>query len=108
MIRFKTKDLGTVTIKFRHHLPNVIVKKNNDLFSMVNNMKIEKGRTECFLRVHDEETGYCFEYFGVAYTHPADHYNKETGRKLSLERAIESARFTPAQAREIMAGYYSR
>lgn len=107
MIRFVTKDLGTVTLKFRHHLPTVEVKQNNDLISMVNGMKVTQGSTECFMQMDDGEDP-IVEFFGMAHTHPADHYNKETGRVLSLQRAIEAADLTPAQQREIMAGYYSR
>ena len=107
MIRFATKKMGTVTLKFRHHLPTVEIKKNNDLISMVNNMKVTQGSTECFMQI-DDGNGPIIEFFGLAHTHPADHYNKETGRKIALERAIEAACLTPAESREIMAGYFSR
>jgi hypothetical protein len=107
MIRFDSKTLGKVTLKFRHHLPTVEVKPNNDLISMVNGLKVTQGSTECFMQV-DDGNDPILEFFGVAHTHPADHYNKETGRKIALERAIECAGLTPSQSREIWAGYYSR
>ena len=110
MIRFSSEELGTVTLKFRHTLPNVEIKRNNDLTSMVNNMKVVPGKTECVMELTDKDIpDYIEVYTGTAYTHPSDQYKKEIGRELSLKRAITAAGFqTDVIGRKIMAGYYAR
>jgi hypothetical protein len=107
MIRFNTPTLGEVEISFRHNLPSVEIKRNNDLCAMVKNMKITAGFTECSLQFTDIH-GDVVEYFGMAHTHPADQYKKEVGRELSLKRAIEASEVSDGIGREIMAGYYAR
>jgi hypothetical protein len=114
MIKFKNEKLGDITIKFRHHLPFVdIPNLNNSLKSIVTGIKLQKGYTECFLNLGvDENRVPLWEFYGYSITHPNDHYRKETGRTLSLQRAVESmihlGHFTDADGRAIMVGYYSR
>lgn len=107
MIRFNTPSLGQVEISFRHNLPSVEIKRNNDLYAMVRNMKVKAGFTECSLMFTNEH-GETEEYFGLAHTHPADQYKKEVGRELSLKRAIEASEISDGACREVMSGYYSR
>lgn len=103
MIKFETKTLGTVRLDFYHSLPSVTVPGcKNDLVGMLRNLKITKGKTECKL------TFGSVNFFGLAYTHPHDQYNKEVGRKVSLERAIKVAALSPKEEREVLVGYLSR
>jgi hypothetical protein len=108
MIRFEAKSLGTVTLRFRHNKPNIKFQRNNDLVAMVNGLKFTRGNTECLMEILPTGETLPENYFGEAYTHPADQYKKETGRVLALQRAIEGAELTDQQSREVMAGYYSR
>jgi len=110
-MHFETKTLGPVKLRFYHSLPKVEVPAcHNDLIGMLRNLKISKGFTECKISFVDwnGEKEEQVEYFGRAYTHPADQYNKEVGRELALQRAIEYAQFSPQAEREIWAGYFSR
>jgi hypothetical protein len=105
MIHFETKSTGKVSINFRHNLPKVVLThQNNNLASMVHGLKFVKGSTECTVLLEDEDRG----AFGVAYTHPYDQYKKETGREVSLKRALKEFHLTESEEREILVGYYSR
>jgi hypothetical protein len=114
MIKFKSEKLGNVVIKFRHHLPSVDVPDlNNSLTSIVRGIRLNKGFTECYLWLDvDDQKVPLWEFYGYAITNPVDHYKKETGRILSLQRAVESmiqlGHFTDADGRAVMVGYYSR
>ncbi len=108
MIRFEAKSLGTVTLRFRHNKPDIEFRRNNDLVAMVNGLKFKQGSTVCSMEILPSTDAVPEEYFGEALTHPADQYKKETGRLLSLQRAIEGAQLTDSQAREVLAGYYAR
>jgi hypothetical protein len=71
-----------------------------------------QGSTTCEVQI-DVLYGYAaYQYFGTAFTHPNDMYKKETGRLLSLTRAVEYAvkdgTISEADGRSIMSGYYSR
>jgi hypothetical protein len=113
MIKFKTDKLGQVVLKFRHHLPNITVpERSNSLVAMINATKLTQGYTSCELQL-DVVDGYpSYTFFGTAYVHPNDMYRKETGRLLSLTRAVEYAVkdgvLEDSEGRSIMAGYYSR
>jgi len=113
MIKFTTELLGNVVIKFRHFLPDIeIPAQNNSLTSMVRAIKLTQGQTLCQLQLGVENNVADVEFYGQAFTHPNDNYKKETGRVLSLTRAIEEAVksgcITAAASRDIMVGYYSR
>lgn len=103
-MRFESKTLGTVSLKFYHTLPSVTVRTNNDLASMLENLIVQQGKTECNLRFEETEEA----FFGVAHCAPEDQYKKETGRFLALGRAIDAASLSPAQTREVLAAYYGR
>jgi|ERR1035441_8044142 hypothetical protein len=118
MIKFEHPDLGRVVIRFRHTLPAVtVINQNNNLVSILNGIKVQQGKTECTINLNCDETNTpLFQFYGQAQTHPTDHYKKETGRVLSLTRAVEAMKqihksdpaFTEAEGRAVMAGYYSR
>jgi hypothetical protein len=119
MIKFETQKLGKVVIKFRHFLPEVRIADTNvnSLVSLADKLQFLRGETHCTLQLN---VGYMeehptlpeVEFFGKAFTHPVDNYKKETGRVLSLTRALEEAVSTHTiiteSAREVMSGYYSR
>lgn len=114
MIKFENDKLGKVIIRFRHFLPTVTVpNQNNSLVSILGGIKMEQGKTHCTLSIDvDEQNRPLYEFFGEATTHPSDHYKKETGRVLSLTRAVEDmlafGDFSDADGRLVMAGYYNR
>ena len=116
MIKFETLNLGKCVIKFRHNLPKVeLGTQNNSVVSMLRGIKITQGSTECELQLN---IGYYTNgepeivFWGRAVTHPNDNYRKETGRLLSLTRAVDEAVranfITVADSREILSAYYSR
>ena len=114
MIKFENDNLGKVVIRFRHTLPSIsLPNQNNSLVSILEGIKVHQGKTECTINIDCDETN-CpmYVFFGMAHTHPSDHYKKETGRLLSLTRAVEnmvaSKLFSEADGRAVMAGYYSR
>ncbi len=45
---------------------------------------------------------------GYSYCHASDQFNKETGRKVSLERALDDGRFTREERREVWQNYFRR
>jgi hypothetical protein len=113
MIKFYTEALGHVVLKFRHHLPEISVpERSNSLVAMINATKLTQGYTSCELQIDVVDSWPAYTYFGTAYVHPNDMYRKETGRLLSLTRAVEYAvkdnTISEADGRAIMAGYYSR
>jgi hypothetical protein len=112
MIKFETKNLGKVVIRFRHNLPNVNVTPNNSLVSTLNSIRYTQGSTDCAVSIGVNEMNVpANEFFGTSYTHPSDHYKKETGRLLSLHRATEKMLYdgyNETEVRQVMAGYYSR
>ena len=114
MIKFEDNNMGKVVIRFCHTLPSVTVpNQNNSLVSILNGIKVNQGETECTINIDcDENNCPVYVFFGTAHTHPSDHYKKETGRILSLTRAVESMvasdLFSEADGRAVMAGYYSR
>ena len=107
-----------VTIKFRHYLPEVILvgQQNSLAATMKTCVKQFQGCTECMLIIGgvptgSEQSSYApseLTFHGYSYTHPEDQYKKETGRLLSLGRAIEAASLSDFEARQVMVGYYSR
>jgi hypothetical protein len=114
MIKFEDENLGKVVIRFRHTLPSVTVpNQNNSLVSILNGIKVNQGKTECTINIDcDDSNSPMYMFFGTAHTHPSDHYKKETGRVLALNRAVASMMafdlFNEADGRAVMAGYYSR
>jgi hypothetical protein len=112
MIKFENKILGKVIIRFRHHLPHVEVpQQNNSLESIIEGIKLSQGLTECTLSVDVDDQGFpAYEYYGSSMVHPSDHYKKETGRIVSLTRAVTQMvnDFSEAEGRVVMSAYYSR
>lgn len=104
-MKFETKSLGTVRMKFRHTFPSVHVKNQSSRLASTK-FEIQQGETMCLLNLPEMEASDCV--IGMAYTHPQDSYNKETGRVLALTRAIETLNLNGAQQREVLAAYYSR
>lgn len=49
------------------------------------------AQTECILEVTDVLTERVENFFGYAICHQMDQFNKETGRKISLQRALSEA-----------------
>lgn len=47
-------------------------------------------------------------YIGIAYLHPREIPNKEVGRKIALERALEKGNFNREERREIWEQYFGR
>ena len=104
-MKFETKTLGTVRMKFRHQYPTVVVKNQNARLASTK-IDVVQGETMCLLNLPTMPPD---EYvIGKSYTHPQDSYNKETGRELALKRAIEVLDLDRSQGREIMSAYYSR
>ena len=114
MIKFEDKSLGKVVIRFRPTLPSVVVpNQNNSLASIVDGIKLNQGRTECTVNIDcDDRNDPLYQFYGQAMTHPTDHYKKETGRILSLTRAVEAmvdyGAFSDADGRAVMSEYYAR
>lgn len=86
MLRAMTKELGELTIKFRHE-PHE-----------------QPEETTVFLQGNDGEE----IFFGKAYKHPKDQFHKETGRFLALSRAVESLEVSDKTRRQIIASYFLR
>ncbi len=104
-MKFETKTLGTVRMKFRHQHPVVTVKTQNSRLSSTK-FDVQQGETTCLLNLETMEPG--DSAIGKAYTHPDDSYDKETGRIISLTRAMEVLGLDKSQSREILSAYYSR
>ena len=92
MLKFQTQNMGKVVIRFRHNLPYVdIPHQNNSLVSIVHGIRLTQGSTSCAVSIDvNEQNEPLVEFYGEALTHPNDHYKKETGRVLSLTRAVEN------------------
>jgi hypothetical protein len=108
MIQFDTK-VGKVRIAFHHNLPTIkIVAQNNRLASV--KIKVLRGKTNCSMSINQDES--VSEFSGTAVVHPHDQYNNEIGRRVSLERALQSAklefRLSDANIREIWSKYFAR
>lgn len=121
MVTIHTKNLGKVCLKFRHNLPTLRVpetaQQTNCLESMYKNFvkSIKKipGSTECNVLLNvDKDRNPELEYVGQTALFTTDPYRKEIGRVTALNHALRAAvndqNITPADAREIIAGYYSR
>lgn len=104
MLVLKTKSLGDVRLGFRHKMPSITVKANNRLSA--SSFKINRGKTMARLII--DRGCHTDELFGESTCHPTDNYDKETGRVLSLARALESAGVTNSEYREVMSAYYAR
>lgn len=104
-MKFETKTLGTVRMKFRHQHPSVTVKNQPSRLSSVK-LDIVHGETMCLLNLETMEPS---DYaIGKAYTHPDDSYDKETGRLISLTRAMEILGLSNSESRELLSAYYGR
>jgi hypothetical protein len=105
MLVLKTESLGDVRLGFRHQLPSIQVKANNRLSAST--FKVNRGRTLARLVLDVPDYG-MLEIFGESVCHPTDSYDKEAGRVLALERALDSLKLTPKEYREVMSAYYAR
>lgn len=104
MLVLQTKSLGDIRLGFRHKMPSITVKANNRLSA--SSFKINRGKTTARLII--DRGCHMDELIGESTCHPTDNYDKETGRKLSLERALEKAGVSRVEYREVMSAYYAR
>jgi hypothetical protein len=73
-----------------------------------------KGRTmtTCYVRLlgvkDDSDSARDVEWWGRAHQHKIDTFSKETGRKLSLKRALEQSGFTRVERGQVWENYLTR
>ncbi len=104
-MRVQTTKLGELNVKFHH--------ERNDDFNYVSPVSNKKKAvldtfTECVISIGPKDAVDREEYYGRAYLNPEDSFSKEMGRRLSLERALETMEVDGKTEREIWVGYYSR
>lgn len=64
--------------------------------------------TMCYLEIIDVRNGANYVFGGYALCNSKDQFNKETGRKLSLKRALEMSNIDKPHRRAIWLKYHSR
>lgn len=62
--------------------------------------RIKKGAIYCLIQLPDYS-----EHFGLAETNPKDHFCKDTGRKLSLSRAMANAKLPKEERVKVWEAY---
>ncbi len=120
-MKFFTKNLGAVVLKFRHSLPTVFIPEvsltgnnlNHLLEKAKKSIEVYPGETTCDIFLGATLDGdYDYSFFGSASCFETDNYSRDIGRETALKHALEFALqrevVTSADVREIWAGYYMR
>lgn len=100
----KAEAVG-VRFTFKHEtLDYVVGRKRNPETGVTEDLYEARPVTRCFLQTLNPEK----QFEGEAVTHPNDKFLKETGRKLSLARALKESGLGYEQRKEVWNVYFSR